>query len=159
MKYSPCPVALCSGLYAHQSVGIKQNPGQVRVFLFVCLFVCLFTSRVVELYLFCFCFLGLHPWPMELPRLGVESELQLQDYTTATTMRNLSHVFDLHPSSQQCGILNPLSEARDRTCILMDTNRIHFCCTTTGTPLLITFNWAWIILSCGSIDDSLVCYL
>ena len=30
---------------------------------------------------------------------------------------------DPHPSSQQCQILNPLIEARDRTHILMDTSR------------------------------------
>ena len=31
----------------------------------------------------------------------------------------------LHHSSWQCRILSPLSEARDRTCILMDTIRVH----------------------------------
>ena len=31
-----------------------------------------------------FCFLGLHLWHMEVPRLGVESELGLPAYTTAT---------------------------------------------------------------------------
>ena len=31
-------------------------------------------------------FLGLHLWHMEVPRLGVESELQLPAYTTATAM-------------------------------------------------------------------------
>ena len=31
---------------------------------------------------------------------------------------------DLHPSSQQHRILNPLSEARDRTHILMDTSQV-----------------------------------
>ena len=40
----------------------------------------------------------------------------------------------LHHSSRQCRILNPLSEARDRTCNLMVPSRIHFCCATTGTP-------------------------
>ena len=30
-----------------------------------------------------FCFLGLHPQHMEVPRLGVESELWLQAYTIA----------------------------------------------------------------------------
>ena len=33
---------------------------------------------------FFFCFLGLHTWHMEVPRLGGESELQLPAYTTAT---------------------------------------------------------------------------
>ena len=32
----------------------------------------------------------------------------------------------LHHSSQQRQILNPLSEARDQICILMDTSWIHF---------------------------------
>jgi len=33
---------------------------------------------------------------------------------------------DLHHSSQQCRILNLLSEARDPTCILMDTSWVWF---------------------------------
>ena len=61
---------------------------------------------------------------MEVPRLGVESELQLLAYSTATAMRDLSLVCDLHHSSRQCWILNPLSEARDRTRNLMDIRLI-----------------------------------
>ena len=38
---------------------------------------------------------------MEIPRLGVESELQLLAYATATAMQDPSHVCDLHHSSQQ----------------------------------------------------------
>ena len=64
---------------------------------------------------------------MEVPRLEVKSELELPAYTTATAMRDLSRVCDLHLSSQQCHILNQLSEARDQTCILMDTSQIRFC--------------------------------
>ena len=48
-------------------------------------------------------------------------------YTTATTTQDLSRIFDLHCSLQQCQILNPLSEPRNRTCILVDTSQIHFC--------------------------------
>jgi len=59
---------------------------------------------------------------MEVPRLGVEWELQLPAYTTVTAMPDLSHVYDLHHSSRQDWILNPLSEARDQTLILMDTS-------------------------------------
>ena len=55
---------------------------------------------------------------MKDPRLGVESELQLLAYTTATAMWDPSHIWDLHHSSQQCQILNPLSKTRDRTRIL-----------------------------------------
>ena len=35
-------------------------------------------------------------------------------------------VADLHHGTQQHRILNPLSEARDQTCILMDTRQIRF---------------------------------
>ena len=50
---------------------------------------------------------------MAIPRLGVRQELQLQDYTTATAMQDLSHTCDLCCSSWQQRILNPLSKARD----------------------------------------------
>ena len=66
---------------------------------------------------------------MEIPRPVVESELQLQAYTTATAT--------WEPTSQQCQIwaasvtfaaawvLNPLSKARDGTHILMDISLVH----------------------------------
>ena len=57
---------------------------------------------------------------MEVLRLGVQSELQLLVSATATAMQDPSHICDLHHSSRQRQILNPPSEARDRTCILMD---------------------------------------
>ena len=63
--------------------------------------------------LFYFVFLGPHPQHLEVPRLGVQSELQLPAYITATTMPDPRHTCELHQSSQQCQILNPLSEARD----------------------------------------------
>ena len=44
---------------------------------------------------------------MEVPRLGVESELQLLD---ATATWDPSFICDLHHSSWQCQILNPLSK-------------------------------------------------
>ena len=47
-------------------------------------------------------------------------------YTTATATWDLSLNFNLYHSSQQCQILNPLSEAGDQTCILMDPRQIHF---------------------------------
>ena len=99
---------------------------------------------------FFFCFLGPHPPHMEVPRLGVESELQRLVYTTATATWDLSCVCDLHHSSRQHWIPNPLSEARDRTRILMDPSWVHWAMV--GTPqwllfitgsscLLISFNY------------------
>ena len=61
---------------------------------------------------------------MEVPGLGVESELYLPAYTTATAMLYLSHICDLYHSSQQCQMLNPLSKAGDRTYVLMDTSQV-----------------------------------
>ena len=79
-------------------------------------------------------FLGPHPEHMEVPRPGVEQELWLLAYTTATAAQDLSHVFDLHHSSWQQWILNPLIEARDLARNVMVPSRICFQCATTGTP-------------------------
>ena len=46
-------------------------------------------------------------------------------YITATETPDPSCICDLHHSSCQRWILNPLSEARDQTCALMDTSRVH----------------------------------
>ena len=51
----------------------------------------------------------------------------------ASLTRDPSCLCDLHLSSWQCWIPDPLSGARDRTRVLMDVSRIHFCCITTGT--------------------------
>ena len=59
--------------------------------------------------------------------------LHLPSYTTATTTLDLSCICDLHRSSWQCRIPNPLSEARDQTHILMDTSRVRYCRATAGT--------------------------
>ena len=64
---------------------------------------------------FFFFFNGPHLWQMEVPGLGA--------YATAT--QDLSHVCDLQHSSWQHWILNPLREARDRSCILLDTSWVH----------------------------------
>ena len=48
----------------------------------------------------------------------------------ATETWDPSHVCNLHDSSRQFRILNPLSEARDRTRNPMVPSRIPFCCTT-----------------------------
>ena len=73
---------------------------------------------------------------MEVTKLGVKLELQLPAYATATAMPDLSHVCDLHHSSRQGQIPDPLSEARDQTRNLMLPSQIHFLCAMTGTPLL-----------------------
>ena len=81
--------------------------------------------QTCSLYLFIYCFLGPHLQHIEVPRPGVNSELQLPTYTTVTAVPDLSCMCKPHHSSWQRRILNPLSKARGRTCILMDTSRVH----------------------------------
>ena len=80
-------------------------------------------------------FLRPHSWHMEIPRLGVELEQQPLAYATATATWDPSFVCNLHHSSQQGWILNPLIGARAGTCIFMEGSQIHFHWTTTGTPV------------------------
>ena len=60
---------------------------------------------------------------MEVPGLGVKSELQLLAYPTVAATSDPSRVCDLQIADllTACQILNPLSEARDQTHILTDT--------------------------------------
>ena len=62
--------------------------------------------------------MGPHPQHMEVTRLGVKSELQLPASAEATATQDLSHIYDLHNSSWQGQILDPLIEARDPTTTL-----------------------------------------
>ena len=52
-------------------------------------------------------------------------EAQLLAYATAIETLDLSCICDLYHSSWQHRILNPLSKARDQTCVLMDTSWVH----------------------------------
>ena len=76
---------------------------------------------------------------MEVPRLWVQSELQLLAYTTVTATTNLSHICDLHHKLLQRQILNPLSGARDRTCILVDLSQILNPLSHNGTARVFCF--------------------
>ena len=67
------------------------------------------------LLLLLFCFSGPHLQHMEVPWLGVESELQPLAYATAIAMQDPSCVCDIYHRSWQRRILKPLSKARDRT--------------------------------------------
>ena len=79
-----------------------------------------------------------HPQHIEVPRLGVTSELQLPAYTPVTAMWDRHHFCDLYCSLQQCWILNPLSEARDGPRILMDTSWVLNLRSHKGNPRVST---------------------
>ena len=69
----------------------RQRTGEKGKRLVLCVSVCVCVCVCV--------FLGPHPQHMEVPRLGVESELQLLAYTTATATQDPSLLFDLHHNS------------------------------------------------------------
>ena len=81
---------------------------------------------VVEYFFFFFCLFRVSPAAYRSSQAKVEPELQLLADTAATAMQDLSCVCDLHHSSWQHWILNPLSGARERTSILMDTSWVHY---------------------------------
>ena len=66
---------------------------------------------------------------MQVPRLGAEWELH-QSQPRQTRAASVTYT-TAHGSD---GCFNPLSEARDGTCILMDASQIRFSCATMGTP-------------------------
>ena len=68
---------------------------------------------LVWIFFFFFAFSGQHLQPMEVPRLGVELELQLLVYSTAFL-------------TQPRWIRNSLSEVRDQTPVLVRTSWIHY---------------------------------
>ena len=70
---------------------------------------------------------------MEVPRLGVQLELLPPACTAARATLDLSRVCDLHHSSRQRRIVNPLSKGRDRTRNLIVPSRIR-------QPLRYDFN-------------------
>ena len=96
-------------------------------------------------------FLGPHPWHLEVPMLDVKSELQLQAYATATEMQDPNHICDLHHSSWPYQTLNPLSEARDWICVLMDTSWVL-------NPLSHSGNSENIFLLFCSTNFVVICY-
>ena len=89
---------------------------------------------------FFFSFLGPYLWHTKVHRLVLELEIQLLACTTATATWDPSHVCDLHYNSWQHQIPDPLSKARDWTCILLVTSQICFHCATVETPLTTSYS-------------------
>ena len=52
-------------------------------------------SHCVIFFFFVFCLFRAALWNMEVPRLGVELELYMTAYTTATAMQDLSYMWEL----------------------------------------------------------------
>ena len=76
---------------------------------------------------------------MEVPRIGIESELQLPVYAIVTATRDPSCVCDLYYSLQQHRILNPLSDAQDGTHSLIDSSLVCNPLSHKGNSLFVFF--------------------
>ena len=101
-------------------------PPHPPIFLFLFFQIVKIFHKFLSVCLFLFdCFLGLHLQHMEVPRPGVEVELQLPACATASATWDPRCICNLRHSSCQGWILNPLSEARDQTWILMGTSLVH----------------------------------
>ena len=72
-----------------------------------------------------FFFLGPHPWHVEVPRIAVNRAVAAGLHHSRIATLDRSHGCDLHHSSWQCWILDPLSEARDQTRVLTDTSWVR----------------------------------
>ena len=58
-----------------------------------------------------------------------------------------SHIFDLHNSSRQCQILNPLSEVRDQIRILSETSQVRNLPSHSGNSAIQLLTWKNLSLS------------
>ena len=85
-------------------------------------------------------FLGPCSQHMEVASLGVDLELHLPATATATAMWDLNHICNLHHSSWQHWIPDPLSKVKDQTHILINTSWIRFCAQKWEIPAYIFFN-------------------
>ena len=83
--------------------------------------------------LFYHCALGIWKFPREGSNQSYSCQPTSQPWQLGSELHP-SHVFNLHHSSWQCQILNPLREARDWTRNVMVPRQILFLCDTTGTP-------------------------
>ena len=103
---------------------------------------------------FCLFVLGLHPWNMEVPRLGWDRGGAARGRIRATAV-SLCHSHP-HHSSQQRRILNSLREARDGTRILMATSWV-----VSAAPLQelqqMHFNWRQKAVLTGRNEVTPVC--
>ena len=61
--------------------------------------------KYIYIYIYTYPFLGPHPWHMEVPRLGVKSELEPPTYTTATATWDLEQ--HLRPTPQLIAMTDP----------------------------------------------------
>ena len=98
---------------------ISAEPQQALLIFVLFLSLFCFFSYILSFFLFLFCFAGLHPGHMVVPRLGIQLQLQLPATALALApapapapaTQDPSRLCKLHHSSRQCQILNTRIEA------------------------------------------------
>ena len=131
----PCVVLMSSNDWVYSvSLGLCSTVDTLFQFIFKFL-------NLKNFLFYLFVLLGPRALHLQVPRLGVKSELQLSATATATATatQDSSFICDLHHSSQQCRILNLLNKARGWTCTLMDPSQVHYCWAMKGTSS-VNFN-------------------
>ena len=127
-------------VWSSDGAGLLGTCWQSRlIVIFVLYFFRICTAWLLFFFFFSF-FLGPNLQHLEVPRLGVEPELQLPAMATATAiaMPDPSNICNLYLQLTVMPIVKLLSEARDQTCILMDTIWVCYCWITMGTPVQLS---------------------
>jgi len=88
-------------------------------------FLFLWYPYLVSFFLFFFFCLFAISWAAPVAYGGSQARGLIRAVARATATLDPSRVCNLHHSSQQCRIVNPLSKGRDRTHNLMVPSRIH----------------------------------
>ena len=106
------PHFVLSILYAGTAILTISETSEYHIYLFLCAF-------------FFFSFFHAHGiWMFPGSQARSQIRAAVPAYATAIATWDPNYICDLHCSSWQHQILNALSEARDWTCILMDTSRV-----------------------------------
>ena len=135
---------LYTNKYQPKSVGVM-----VKVIFFLTIFQKIFHHKTQRQYFlnifFCLfflfvCFLGLNPQHMKVPRLGVESELQLlglhHSHSNMGSKLHRQPIPQLMAMPESC----PTKQGQGSNPHSHDTSRICFPCATTGTPSSLSFH-------------------
>ena len=109
-----------------------------------------FFCIVVFFFFFFFCFFCFWAAPVAYGSSQTRGQIKARAISLHHSFSNVGckvHLHDLHHSSPQHQILNPLSRAWDRTLVLMDTNWVRW--STMGTPGIDDFWWRYKSPGCG----------
>ena len=118
--------------------------GNMYMCIYMCVCVCVCVYIYIHISYFFFPFRA--PMAYKVPRLGVKLKLQLLAYIIASATPDPCHICNLH-HRLGCQTLNPLSETRDKTQILMDTSWVCNLLNHNGNHIYLTLGvvhlWVW----------------